>query len=59
MVVCLLGLSLRLTGSRFESGGATNVMRCWCVGHGRLGWWSWLMIDRVDKMWVVAEGDMS
>ncbi len=40
VVVCLLGLSLRLTGSRFESGGATSVMRCWCVGNGRLGWWS-------------------
>ncbi len=58
MVFFLLGLTLRLVSSRFESGGATNVMRCSCLGHGRLGWWSWLMIDRVDGIWVFAEGDM-
>ncbi len=53
----LLGLSLWLVSSCFESGGATNDMRCSCLGHVRLGWWSWLMIDRVDGIWVVAEGD--
>ncbi len=25
-------VSLRLVSSRFEGGGATNVMHCWCVG---------------------------